>query len=98
MPIGPDDSHNVEFQRFGEAKLPEFDIPYHTEIMERFDGIDTVSYTHLDVYKRQTQILHGEENRAKSLASNATSETVEASRGIITDRNGNCLLYTSRCV
>ena len=35
-----------------------------------------------------TQILHGEENRAKSLASNATSETVEASRGIITDRNG----------
>lgn len=40
VPIGPDDSHNVEVQRFGEAKLPEFDIPYHTEIMERFDGID----------------------------------------------------------
>ena len=30
----------MEVQRFGEAKLPEFDIPYHTEIMERFDGID----------------------------------------------------------
>ena len=40
VPIGPDDSCNVEVQRFGEAKVPEFDIPYHTEIMERFDGID----------------------------------------------------------
>ena len=33
VPIGPDDSYNVEVQRFGEAKAPEFDIPYHTEIM-----------------------------------------------------------------
>jgi len=40
VPIGPDDSHNVEVERFGEAKVAEFDIPYHTEIMERFDGID----------------------------------------------------------
>ena len=40
VPIGPDDSHNVEVERFGEAKAAEFDIPYHTEIMERFDGID----------------------------------------------------------
>ena len=40
VPIGPDDSCNVEVQRFGEAVVPEFDIPYHTEIMERFDGID----------------------------------------------------------
>ena len=40
VPIGPDDTHNVEVQRFGEAKVPEFDIPYHTEIMESFDGID----------------------------------------------------------
>ncbi len=40
VPIGPDDSCNVEVQRFGEAKVPEFDIPYHTEIMESFDGID----------------------------------------------------------
>ena len=40
VPIGPDDSCNVEVQRFGEAKVPEFDIPYHTEIMERFEGID----------------------------------------------------------
>ena len=79
VPIGPDDSHNVEVQRFGEAKTPDFEIPYHTDIMERFDGIDLdsarrvagngfyylmgdiarlheavpVSYTHLDVYKRQ---------------------------------------------
>ena len=40
VPIGPDDSHNVEVQRFGEAKVPDFEIPYHTDIMERFDGID----------------------------------------------------------
>ena len=40
VPIGPDDSCNVEVQRFGDATVPEFEIPYHTEIMERFDGID----------------------------------------------------------
>ncbi len=40
VPIGPDDSCNVEVQRFGEPKVPEFEIPYHTDIMERFDGID----------------------------------------------------------
>ena len=40
VPIGPDDSCNVEVQRFGEAVVPEFEVPYHTEIMESFDGID----------------------------------------------------------
>ena len=40
VPIGPDDSANVEVQRFGEAKVPDFHIPYHTDIMESFDGID----------------------------------------------------------
>ena len=40
VPIGPDDSCNVEVQRFGEPVVPEFDIPYHTEIMESFGGID----------------------------------------------------------
>ena len=40
VPIGPDDSCNVEVERFGEPAVPAFDIPYHTEIMERFDGID----------------------------------------------------------
>ena len=40
VPIGPDDSSNVEVQRFGEPVVPDFDIPYHTEIMESFDGID----------------------------------------------------------
>ena len=40
VPIGKDDSENVEVQRFGEAKTPDFEIPYHTDIMERFDGID----------------------------------------------------------
>jgi len=40
VPIGPDDSCNVEVQRFGEAAVPAFEIPYHTDIMESFDGID----------------------------------------------------------
>ncbi len=40
VPIGPDDSHNVEVQRFGDPVVPDFEIPYHTEIMERFNGID----------------------------------------------------------
>ena len=40
VPLGPDDSCNVEVQRFGEAKVPAFPIPYHTDIMESFDGID----------------------------------------------------------
>ncbi len=40
VPIGPDDSCNVEVQRFGEPVVPDFEIPYHTEIMERFAGID----------------------------------------------------------
>ena len=40
VPIGKDDSCNVEIERFGEPKVPDFEIPYHTEIMERFDGID----------------------------------------------------------
>ena len=40
VPLGPDDSYNVEVQRFGEPLVPDFDIPYHTELMERFDGID----------------------------------------------------------
>ena len=40
VPIGPDDSCNVEVQRFGEPIVPDFEVPYHTEIMERFNGID----------------------------------------------------------
>ena len=40
VPIGPDDSCNVEVQRFGEPLTPDFPIPYHTEIMERFNGVD----------------------------------------------------------
>ena len=40
VPIGPDDSANVEVQRFGEPVVPDFEIPYHTEIMESFNGVD----------------------------------------------------------
>ena len=40
VPIGKDDSENVEVERFGDPVVPDFEIPYHTEIMERFNGID----------------------------------------------------------
>ena len=40
VPIGKDDSENVEVQRYGEPAVPDFEIPYHTDIMERFNGID----------------------------------------------------------
>ena len=40
VPIGPDDSANVEIEKFGEPVVPDFEIPYHTDIMERFCGID----------------------------------------------------------
>ena len=40
VPVGRDDSENVEIERFGEPVVPDFEIPYHTDIMERFDGID----------------------------------------------------------
>lgn len=40
VPIGKDDSENVELQKFGEPVVPDYEIPYHTEIMEKFNGID----------------------------------------------------------
>ncbi len=40
VPIGPDDSANVEVQRFGEPVVPDYEIPYHIDIMESFDGVD----------------------------------------------------------
>ena len=40
VPIGPDDSANVEVERFGEPVIPDFEIPYHTQIMESFNGVD----------------------------------------------------------
>ena len=40
VPIGKDDSENVEVERFGDPVVPDFEIPYHTDIMERFNGID----------------------------------------------------------
>ena len=40
VPIGKDDSENVEIEKFGEPVVPDFEVPYHTEIMQKFDGID----------------------------------------------------------
>ena len=40
VPIGPDDTCNVEIEKFGEPLVPDYPIPYHTDIMEAFDGID----------------------------------------------------------
>ncbi len=67
VPIGRDDSENVEVERFGEPKVPEFEIPYHVEIMERFNGIDLDSarktsgngfyYLRGDIARLQSAIL-----------------------------------------
>ncbi len=43
VPIGKDDSENVEIKRYGEPVVPDFEVPYHSEIMERFNGIDLAS-------------------------------------------------------
>ena len=43
VPLGKDDSQNVELQRFGEATVPEFEVPYHLDILEKLDGIDVDS-------------------------------------------------------
>ena len=43
VPIGPDDSCNVEIEKFGEPTVPDYEIPYHTDIMEKFNGIDLES-------------------------------------------------------
>ena len=43
VPIGKDDSQNVEIEKFGEPVVPDFEVPYHTEIMEKFNGIDLES-------------------------------------------------------
>ena len=40
VPVGRDDSENVEVEKFGEPVVPDFEIPYHSEIMESFDGLD----------------------------------------------------------
>lgn len=40
VPIGRDDSENVEVERFGDPFVPEFEVPYHVDIMEKLDGID----------------------------------------------------------
>ena len=47
VPIGPDDSANVEVERFGEPVTPDFEIPYHTDIMERFNGVDMDAAGHV---------------------------------------------------
>ena len=43
VPIGEDDTHNVEIEKFGEAVVPDYEIPYHTDIMEKLSGIDLES-------------------------------------------------------
>ncbi len=43
VPIGPDDTHNVELKRFGEPKVPDYEIPYHADILESVDGLDKES-------------------------------------------------------
>ena len=51
VPIGKDDSENVEINRYGEQVVPDFEVPYHTDIMERLNGIDLdLSLIHILFY------------------------------------------------
>jgi len=62
VPIGKDDSENVEVERYGQPVVPEFEIPYHTDIMESFDGIDLDSARKVagnGFYYRDGRILQG---------------------------------------
>ena len=47
VPVGKDDSENVEIERFGEPVVPDYEVPYHAEIMESFDGLDLDSARNL---------------------------------------------------
>ena len=60
VPIGKDDSENVEIERFGEPVVPDFEIPYHTEIMESFNGIDIARlHSAVIAYARDFMINRG---------------------------------------
>ena len=91
VPIGPDDSCNVEVQRFGEATVPGFEIPYHTQIMESFDGIDMDSAGR--VSGNGFYYLMGDIARLHS-AVLAYARDFMIGKGF----TYCCLLYTSRCV
>ena len=54
VPIGKDDSQNVEIERFGEPVVPDFEIPYHVDIMERLNGIDLDSARRTSRHSKQT--------------------------------------------
>ena len=57
VPIGKDDSENVELERFGEPVVPDFEVPYHTEIMEKFNGIDYLALMFILIYVGAITIL-----------------------------------------
>ena len=57
VPIGKDDSENVEVQRFGECKVPDFPIPYHVDIMESFDGIEERGIYRIHQFEKQEMIV-----------------------------------------
>ena len=57
VPIGKDDSENVEVQRYGDPVVPDFEIPYHTEIMEKFNGIDLDSARMGDIARLHSAVI-----------------------------------------
>ena len=90
VPIGPDDSCNVEVERFGEPKTPDFEVPYHTDIMERFDGIDldaagryvaVLTAGRLDLYTRDLELY-------------ASLDTTGGARDVVLRSDGTAWLIT----
>ena len=101
VPIGKDDSENVEVQKYGEPVIPDFEIPYHTEIMERFNGIDLDSAR--KVAGNGFYYLMGDIARLHSAVISYARDFM-INRGFtycvppFMIRSNVCLLYTSRCV
>ena len=80
VPIGKDDSENVEVPKYGEPVVPDFEVPYHTDIMESFNGIDLDSAR--KVAGNGFYYLMGDIARAMTIMPPST----ERGRGRITDR------------
>ena len=81
VPLGPDDSCNVEIEKFGEPVVPDFEVPYHTDIMKRFNGID------LDAAgdgrcRRQRFLLSDGQHRKTSLRSDFLCQRFHDQQGI----------------
>ena len=89
VPIGPDDTYNVEAQRFGEPVVPDFPIPYHTEIMESFDGLCPRLYDRQGLHLCHSSLYDARQRGAGRdvLPRNGCHDVQDRGRGSVPDRH-----------